>query len=74
MPSATGLMSIIGALILGLALAYAMIRNRKRNRRAVKIGEAAAREEFLHPSSYNPQKFRNQLQLRLKRRDAIRRR
>jgi hypothetical protein len=66
------LILVAGPLILGLALAYGVIRNRKRSCREMRVGEAAAREEFLHPNTYDPQTFRDKL--RFKRRGFIRRR
>jgi hypothetical protein len=72
MAYAAGLILIVGPAILGLALAYGVFQNRKRSRREIRVGEAAAREEFLHPNSYDPQKFRDEL--RPKRRGFVRRR
>jgi hypothetical protein len=60
--SAAGLVAIIGAVVLGLVLAYASLRNRSRSRKNDQIGQAATREEYRHPESYNPQKFRDGLE------------
>jgi len=54
-------MGIIGAALLGLVLAYAIFRNRNRSGHNAAIGEAAAREQYQHPNSYDPQKFRGKL-------------
>lgn len=48
----------IGAIILGLVLAWAVFRNQSRNRANDRIGDAAAREQYRHPESYDPEKFR----------------
>jgi hypothetical protein len=51
----------LGALVLGLVIAGGLLANRKRNLRNQRIGEAAAKEQYRHPSSYNPEKFRRGL-------------
>ena len=51
----------IGAIILGLVLAWGIFRNRQRNRGNDRIGEAAARDQYQHPNSYDPEKYRAQL-------------
>ena len=51
----------IGGLILGLALAWALMRNQTRNRANDRIGDTAAREQYQHPNSYNPEKYRARL-------------
>jgi hypothetical protein len=51
----------LGALILGVVIAGGLIANRNRNLRNRKIGEAAAKEQYRHPSSYDPEKFRRGL-------------
>ena len=65
MPSGSGLAGLIGAIILGLVLAYAIFRNRSRNPRNEQIAEAATREEYRHPDSYDPQTFRRGLKRNL---------
>jgi hypothetical protein len=47
----------IGALLLGAAICYALLRN-SRNPRNDRIGAAAAREQYRHPDTYEPEKFR----------------
>jgi hypothetical protein len=42
----------IGALILGVALAWALWRNHTRNRANDAITEEATRQEYAHPDSY----------------------
>jgi hypothetical protein len=61
MISAAGLMGIIGAVILGVVLTYAIFRNRNRNPRNEQIGEAAAREQYQNPNGYNPDEFKEKL-------------
>jgi hypothetical protein len=51
----------IGTLILAAALAWAILRNRRRNRANDPITDAATREEYKHPASYNPEKYRAEL-------------
>jgi hypothetical protein len=55
------LLLAIGAIILGLVLAWGIFRNRRRNRANDRIGDAAAREQYQHPNSYDPEKYRAQL-------------
>ena len=57
-----GLTAIVGALILGGALAYALIRNQSRNRRNDAVGDRAAREQYRDPEGYDPAKFRRELE------------
>jgi hypothetical protein len=52
---------LFGAIVLGAVMAYADFRNRKQNPRNVRIAEAATREEYRHPDSYNPETFRQGL-------------
>jgi hypothetical protein len=59
--SATGLMGLIGAVVLTIVLAYSLFRNRNRSPRNERIAEAATREEYRHPDSYNPKPFRDGL-------------
>jgi hypothetical protein len=51
----------LGALVLGLAIAMGLIANRKRNLRNKRIGDAATKEQYRHPESYNPEQFRRGL-------------
>lgn len=51
----------VGGFALGAVLAWAAMRNSQRNRANDPITEAATREEYQHPDSYNPEKFRAQL-------------
>lgn len=50
-----------GAVILALAVGWGIWRNRTRNRANDAIGDAATRDEYQHPESYNPDKYRAQL-------------
>lgn len=52
----------LGTFILGAAVAWAVIRNSQRNHANDAVTEAATREEYRHPNSYDPEKFRAQLQ------------
>lgn len=52
----------LGALVLGVVIAAGLIANRKRNLRNQHIGEAAAKEQYRHPDSYDPERFRRGLQ------------
>jgi len=52
----------LGVVVLGLALAWAVIRNRHRNRANDAIGEKAARDQREHPQSYDLEKYRSQLE------------
>ena len=54
------LLLAIGAIILGLVLAWGIFRNRQRNRANDRIGDAAARDQYQHPHSYDPEKYRAQ--------------
>jgi hypothetical protein len=51
----------IGGAILGFALAWGLFRNQSRNRANDRVGDAAAREQYQHPNSYDPEKYRTQL-------------
>jgi len=51
------LVFIIGAVTLGAVLAYATIRNRRRNRANDAITEAATRAEYKRPDSYDEKQF-----------------
>jgi hypothetical protein len=51
----------IGAIILAAVIAWAILRNRARNRGNDRLTEAATREEYRHPGSYDPKKFRQGL-------------
>jgi hypothetical protein len=51
----------VGAVLLGLVLAWGILRNRRRNRANDPIGDAAAREQYKHPNSYHAEKYRAQL-------------
>lgn len=52
----------LGAAALGLVLAWAIFTNRGRSARNERIGDAAAKEQYRHPESYNPDKFRRGLE------------
>jgi hypothetical protein len=54
----------IGVVVLGIALAYAIITNRRKNRNPVNdmIGNAAAKEQYRNPEGYDPEKYRENLQ------------
>jgi hypothetical protein len=52
----------LGALVLGLAIAMGLVANRKRNLRNKRIGDAATKEQYRHPGSYDPEKFRRGLE------------
>jgi hypothetical protein len=51
----------VGVLILGVAIAWALVRNKYRNRANDAITDAATREQYTHPNSYDPNKFRHGL-------------
>jgi hypothetical protein len=51
----------IGAVILLAVIAWGVVRNRQRNRANDPITEAATREEYRHPNSYDEEKFKAQL-------------
>lgn len=51
----------LGALLLAGAIAWAMASNTHRNARNQRIGAAAVREQYRHPDSYDPEKFRRGL-------------
>jgi hypothetical protein len=51
----------LGALLLGGAIAWAMASNTHRSARNQRIGAAAVREQYRHPDSYDPGKFRRGL-------------
>jgi hypothetical protein len=51
----------IGAIILAVVIAWAILRNRARNHGNDRLTEAATREEYRHPGSYDPEKFREGL-------------
>lgn len=55
------LLLAIGAVVLGLVLAWGIVRNRRRNRDNDRIGDAAARAQYRDPGSYDAEKFRAQL-------------
>jgi hypothetical protein len=55
------LLLAIGAIILGLVLAWAVMRYRQRNRANDIVGDIAAREQYRNPEGYNPETFRSQL-------------
>ena len=42
----------VGALVLALAIAYGLMRNRGRNRANDPLTEQATREEYQHPETY----------------------
>jgi hypothetical protein len=50
-----------GTFILGVLVAWAILRNKYRNRANDLVTDAVVREEYRHPSSYNPEKFRREL-------------
>jgi hypothetical protein len=52
---------LVGAIILGLVLAYSMVRNRARTPHNERIAEAATREQYRHPETYDPEQFRRGL-------------
>lgn len=54
----------LGGLIIGAILAYGILANRGRSARNDRIGDAAAREQYKHPESYNPEDFRKGLRPR----------
>lgn len=45
-----GVAAIAGAILLGLALAYGMLQNSRRDRRNDKLTEAATRDLYDHPA------------------------
>lgn len=47
----------IGALLLAAAIGYALLGN-SRNSRNDRIGDAATREQYHHPETYQPAEFR----------------
>ena len=47
----------LGAVILGGAIAWSMIRNRHRNPANDAVTEAATRAEYKRPESYDPKHF-----------------
>lgn len=47
----------IGTLVLGAVIAYVLLKN-SRNPRNDRIGDAATREQYRHPETYEPEKFR----------------
>ena len=51
----------LGAVILGLAVAWALFANKSRSARNQRIGDAATREQYRHPESYEPEQFRRGL-------------
>ncbi len=51
----------LGALLLGGAIAWAMMANKHRSARNERIGDAATREQYRHPDDYDPEKFRRGL-------------
>ncbi len=51
----------VGTFILGAVIAWAILRNKYRNRTNDTVTEAATRAEYRHPNSYNPEKFRQEL-------------
>ena len=60
----TGLLEIsfgIGTVALALGVVWAIIRNKQRNRANDPITEAATREEYEKPGTYDPEKFRARL-------------
>ncbi|HVV26815.1 MAG TPA: hypothetical protein VHC40_02495 [Rhizomicrobium sp.] len=50
-----------GAAILAVAVAWAILRNRRRNPANDTVGQAATREEYREPDRYDPGKFRKEL-------------
>jgi len=51
----------LGAVVLGLAVAWAVFTNKGRSPRNERIGDAATKEQYRHPESYDPEKFRHGL-------------
>ena len=51
----------IGAVILGVVLAWAVMRNRRRNRANDAVTQAATREAYENPNGYDPEKYRSKL-------------
>jgi hypothetical protein len=47
----------LGAIVLGLAIAWSVIRNRRRNPANDAVTEAATRAEYKRPESYDPKQF-----------------
>ena len=48
----------LGAVILGCAIAWAMIRNRHRNPANDAVSEAATRAEYKRPETYDEKQFK----------------
>jgi hypothetical protein len=51
----------VATFVLGAVLAWAVLRNKYRNRANDAVTDAATRAQYEHPESYNPEQFRREL-------------
>lgn len=51
----------VGTFVLGVVIAWGILRNKYRNRTNDAVTDAATREEYRHPDTYDPEKFRREL-------------